>query len=146
MIYEYWLEGSGHSKRAVRYRMLSPNEVDMIAKEAAMGGAGMTGVEYYSKYTGIGVRRMITAYTEPLGYTPVPPNENGEAQPDAPPDLDDASMWKPADPTALEMSFGNGNIFTAKDKALLEIFFKGIHEVNMLEAQAAMGKVRSREK
>lgn len=145
MIYEYWLEGSGHSKRAVRYRLLSPATIDRIAKEAAIGGAGMSGIEYHNRYIALGTMRMIVAYTEPLSMVPQPPNEKGEPQPDAPPDFD-AVPWKPVDPTVMEMSFGDGVLFTAKDASLLGIFYRGLHEVNALEANAAMGKVRVLEK
>lgn len=155
MIYEYWLEGFGHSKRAVRYRALSPDELERVAKEAAVSGAGMTAVAYQIAYQTLGTRRMLIAITEPLktipqAPVPQPPDADGKPQPDLvlpdlPPDLDEKSIWKPVDPTVLEVSFGNGKLFTAKDVRLLGIFFDGLHEVHVRDAQAAMGKVRSLE-
>lgn len=121
-LYQIHLKGNGFGGRAVRYRLLTPDEIDqresMIAEDL---GKDATVVQFNKKVAEACLELMIHSFTDPC----------------KPKDLPEAK-WYPAPMGSLLERWGE--FFNAKDSTFLRKLFLREHGVNDAEMDAIMGE------
>ena len=122
------LFGPGHSGRAIRYRVLTPDEVEKAEQLAEADVNESTTVLALDKaVVREGLHMMIREVSEPV-------------KPEALPALT-AEQWRKVDPRALSTDWPK--LFTAKDTKLLQRLYRREHLVTEADLDKLMsGKVR----
>ena len=133
-LYQVLLDAPGCSGRAVRYRVLPPNEHDAITLKAAMlGGKEGTMFELRMRETHEGVMAMLVQVSKETGML----TQDAMA----------TATWVGVNVGVLEMpgplqysKDGDVGLFTSKDDAILTAIYKRAHEVTAAEIDSIVGK------
>lgn len=117
------LSGKRMSQRGVRVRMLPPEEHGAVFDAASkiVTGDDAKVIDLKRKEWRMGVKQFIVAYTEPCKDP-----------------TDPAVKWMKADLATLDQHFGE--LFCAKDVAVLENMYRDFHEISPAEIEAIAGK------
>lgn len=160
-VYQHILRGSKASNRGIRFRLLSPSELDelelRVAKLIASETDGDIDPETYPIQVQQirrreGVRAMLVAVTRarvPEPKVPDPPKGKGARRAPVPepdePELREAHLWEPLDPGKLltpgEWHFDA--LFTGGDYAFLKGLFAVHHEVSFESVDRILKKERA---
>lgn len=125
-LFQVHLAGKGCSNRGVRFKTLSPDEVEKVNVDAAkLVGTEATIVELKKRVWAMGVRRMVQEYSDPALS-----EEGLQAK---------GIKWKKTSVQELDEKIAT--IFEAKDCAYLEALYRQYHEITEPELQALSGKV-----
>jgi len=122
------VELHGYSNRAVRYRILTTDQMNAIAREAAVrAGESATGRDIYMLQLMISLYTMVLEVSEPT---------------DDPQSLKE-KQWHKTVATDFEVTgsaLGWSTLFTPKDTALLQTIYRRWHEVPPNELEMLVGK------
>jgi hypothetical protein len=118
-MFQIHLKGEGYSGRGVRYRILSPSELDRNEITAAKTlDDGFTRAEYQVEVQRLGVVQMIVSYTDGSVQDP------------------QTAKWTPANSALLDTQWDS--IFCTKDSGVLRAIFQREHGVSKEEVDAIL--------